>query len=749
MKNYEKEKVLGLLISVLIVISSITMIEVVFSPNHQQVTAAKTCETTFPKCPFEVKSILTEDGTWKSFNDNYPVGTPARAYVAVSDTAGITVVADIYGFWKGEETIYNGSIFDTVTIPGMTTSGEVGKPVLPRLRKTLEIPHGVDITSEVLFGESSVIDDYRIISALPPVAPVWKLNDSQSETQHTFHAVYSSDSLYPSYNVSLGGNIEADSIIFRGRRLLELTINPVQYNPASKELTVYSKMIVKLNYSTPAQILPVRASLYSEPFEKMFESILLNYKPWNNYSSVISNPDNFVFPRTRTALSQGSIQAEYLIITTSDFLPAVEDLADWKNRKGIRTHIELVTRDSPASDIHDILHDAYYEWALAPTYVLLFGDCENVTNDYGIIHKGSLSYNEIGPIGTYFSLSTGFIGTDQTYFELEGTDYFPDVFSGRLSVDTLDQANIVVSKIIEYETSPPTNTVFYRNILSSASFEDFNLDGIEEADYEYVYAAENVTHYLDGLYTIHRNYTACYDGTDGALPLSFSGASFCTHLQSYPWIPSEQTPTTESKQWLYLEWGAQNFSANINEGRFFIYNVDHGGSQNMKYYDYGGGPDWCDGWGGPGFNTGTVDNPNHLGYLTNDQSGEHPFIVSTGCNTGWFDGEIDQNFMDSGFDETSYESIAEEITRIEGGAIAVVGASRHSFNHPSQDLLNGIIQSFWPGYLELTNQPMYELGAALLLGKYNVFLENGIHGKSGVWEETQTTFQIFHLFGDP
>ena len=44
--------------------------------------------------------------------------------------------------------------------------------------------------------------------------------------------------------------------------------------------------------------------------------------------------------------------------------------------------------------------------------------------------------------------------SDHSYSLLEGDDYFPDVFVGRLSVRTQLELNTIMSKIINYESNP-------------------------------------------------------------------------------------------------------------------------------------------------------------------------------------------------------------------------------------------------------------------------------------------------------
>ena len=54
---------------------------------------------------------------WISFDTNKAPGTPAKAYVTVSDTLGLRVVADFFGFWDKNVTLNNTLLFDRPEIP--------------------------------------------------------------------------------------------------------------------------------------------------------------------------------------------------------------------------------------------------------------------------------------------------------------------------------------------------------------------------------------------------------------------------------------------------------------------------------------------------------------------------------------------------------------------------------------------------------------------------------------------------------
>ena len=73
------------------------------SPEYEVESGSGFINQPYQERPCEVKSVLAQGRTWISFDgDTTPAGTPAEAHVTVSDTTGITIVADFYGFWRDE-----------------------------------------------------------------------------------------------------------------------------------------------------------------------------------------------------------------------------------------------------------------------------------------------------------------------------------------------------------------------------------------------------------------------------------------------------------------------------------------------------------------------------------------------------------------------------------------------------------------------------------------------------------------------
>ena len=100
--------------------------------------------------------------------------------------------------------------------------------------------------------------------------------------------------------------------------------------------------------------------------------------------------------------------------------------------------------------IRDYLKYAYENWPNKPEYVLLFGDGD--FDYYDLLGKGLnfiptfQSTESLHEINSYSS--------DDFYSRISGNDKLADIAIGRLTVNTVDQARIVVDKIIDYETSP-------------------------------------------------------------------------------------------------------------------------------------------------------------------------------------------------------------------------------------------------------------------------------------------------------
>jgi len=152
--------------------------------------------------------------------------------------------------------------------------------------------------------------------------------------------------------------------------------------------------------------------------------------------------------------------AEFVIITHSDFLTQAQRLKSHREQPGpdrlttVVVNVQDIFNEFSGglldpTAIRDYLRYAYDNWKVKPRYVLLLGD-----GDYDYKNVIAQDKNWIPPyetIETLYKINT--YCTDDYYAEIVGNDPIIDLAIGRIPVRTPQEAQIVVDKIIAYETN--------------------------------------------------------------------------------------------------------------------------------------------------------------------------------------------------------------------------------------------------------------------------------------------------------
>ncbi len=182
--------------------------------------------------------------------------------------------------------------------------------------------------------------------------------------------------------------------------------------------------------------------------------------------------------------------ADYIIISHKDFLPAAERLAEYRsnNIKGISSpRVKVVEVDEIYNEfsnglmnpkaLNSFVKYAFEKWqSPAPQYIALMGD---MSFDYRRILPDSKE-NFI-PSVPYHTIIYGQAPSDNAIVTVVGNDIVPDLAIGRISCETLEEANILVDKIINYPADPGKE--WKQNILllsSGLSAEDENQFGFND-----------------------------------------------------------------------------------------------------------------------------------------------------------------------------------------------------------------------------------------------------------------------------
>ena len=289
---------------------------------------------------------------------------------------------------------------------------ENGSPDIPVMTSNLIIPDDAGIRLSVTY---SGYDDIPNID-LAPVQPSPEDKVDAPPVPFTINQqVYDTDAFYPA-DLAMSSTPQ----IMRDVRFAQITLCPAQYNPVQRVLRVYHDLAVAINYD--GEVVNPRTIHHryvSDGFYPIYKAMFANF---NDY---LANAE----------VRRGG----YVIICKPALVDSVKAVARWKHQKGYYTRIvpttEINSGGSPtAQQIFAYIKRADTTWEVPPEYIMIVGDVD----------------------GTYAVNDWPYLGypSDNHYGCVEGTDFIPDIFMGRMSVDLMSDVRCSLSKIIKYEKYP-------------------------------------------------------------------------------------------------------------------------------------------------------------------------------------------------------------------------------------------------------------------------------------------------------
>ncbi len=305
-------------------------------------------------------------------------------------------------------------------------------PILPYKTEVMTFPFGTKIENvEVTTSEIHTMQlDRKIQPAPKPISH----NMENADTKITEGTVYQSTELYPldwiSYNIGAGRDSDGHNIF------LSIQAFPCRYIPASNELMYTNKMEIKVTY---------------EPSEK--------------------------------PLLQNDVY-DLLIVAPSEFSDALQPLVNHKETYGVATKLVTLSeiyggtyftvngRDD-AEKVKYFIKDAVEQWGIK--YVLLVGGRHGGVKEFKWWCPVRYSYLDVND-GDKFFLSDLYFSDIYKYddgnivfedWDSNGNgifgewrfggkdvlDWYPDVYVGRLACRNKFEVDIMVEKIITYETT--------------------------------------------------------------------------------------------------------------------------------------------------------------------------------------------------------------------------------------------------------------------------------------------------------
>jgi hypothetical protein len=149
--------------------------------------------------------------------------------------------------------------------------------------------------------------------------------------------------------------------------------------------------------------------------------------------------------------------ADYLLIAPQEFLPAAKPLLELRESQGLRTRavsLEEVVQEFGHGETHpaairDFLTFAYQSWQRPSLrYVLLLGDATYDPKDF--LHTGIKSRIPALTVKTSYLWTA----SDPSLAKVNGDDELPDLAIGRLPASSLAEAQVLVQKLLGYESGP-------------------------------------------------------------------------------------------------------------------------------------------------------------------------------------------------------------------------------------------------------------------------------------------------------
>ncbi|MEW8316584.1 MAG: C25 family cysteine peptidase [Candidatus Thiodiazotropha endolucinida] len=358
----------------------------------------------------------TEERRWIALDDSQKPGASAqiRTDERESNTEQTVFDLTIPGFWMITKQGPDGKMYQKIEIPGIGSHNQLGSPDLPSYRFSLAVPYHE--------GEVRMVgkprDVHRFDDILVWPQPVPELDgEKETGTPEQFimdEKVYALNSAWPASfaqeNYRIGRAL-------RGIPAIQGEAWPVQWNPATRELQVASRITYRVEHDGRVE----EFEPITQERDLMASKTFLNWQ----YLEEIFVP-NFRF-----------YTADFLFIyPDSSYADELKPLVDQKKARGFKVTEMNVADDIGASTCNDI-RNAINAWEAAipgwrDAYTLLVGDTDTIPH----------------------CTSPGGDQTDDLYASTDGDDLNEEIYLGRLSIDSETDLANQVNKILTYEDSP-------------------------------------------------------------------------------------------------------------------------------------------------------------------------------------------------------------------------------------------------------------------------------------------------------
>ncbi|MCF7918993.1 MAG: T9SS type A sorting domain-containing protein [Candidatus Cloacimonetes bacterium] len=305
------------------------------------------------------------------------------------------------GSFEIQETEIDGDIWQKVYIEGESEVREQGFASLPVIHRSLIIADRSSVTVEVTASEYV---EFEI--AVAPSKGILSREINPEEVPYIFGDIYEQDKNWPEQRAEL-----SEPYILRDYRGVNIRINPFCYNAVTGVLRFYTNMTIVVSETgiSTTNVKERTTEGINRNFTDIYAKHFLNFE-LNRYDTIEEEAGRM------------------LIISYGDFMDEMQPFVDWKNQKGIETTIvDVSTIGNNSTSIQNYIFSEYNAGD-GLVWVLLVGDNAQVASE---LYSGA--------------------GGDPQYTYLEGGDYYSEIFIGRFSAVTGEQAATQAERSVYYE----------------------------------------------------------------------------------------------------------------------------------------------------------------------------------------------------------------------------------------------------------------------------------------------------------
>jgi gingipain R len=391
-------------------------------------------------------------------------------YSTASTREGMTLNLTIGSFTK-TSVDSDSQQFDQIALPHSTNSFVAGDPSIPFITNSIAIPNASDVVTRIVYSE------YTDVTLENDLLPSRGILLDYTGVPYIKSNVYNQNSFFPKHLI-----VKSDPYLIRDARGLSIQITPFEYNPTSKILRVYTKMIVEVKYigSNPINVNKKTHVTYNEQFDHSYKKLFIN-------SDVFTTPEKSNSEIPRMLIICVPIAQSYAITYAQ-----LRTLAGTPT-----TYVTTAVTGTTQASIKAYIQ-SQYDLNDGLTWVLLFGPLSDIPSM-------PLYPNGLSQFGV----------SDNEYGYLSGNDHREDVYIGRFQYTSTNgtpdatQIQTLMNRFDAYENAADESWMKNAIGVASTVFID------NEFDWAHM---RNIRTDLLGDY--FDNVSELYDGSQGGLDVN-------------------------------------------------------------------------------------------------------------------------------------------------------------------------------------------------------------------------------------